>query len=92
MARTDPIPQLKRDAAAAVVALIDGWNAHDVASVMGTDQPRISDLRRDKLDRFSLETLIRFLDRLHQRVELQISDDRRARFKRTPQPEREPQR
>ena len=65
----DPIPDLKRQAAAALVPLLTG-NADDVAAVIGTDQPRISDIRRGKLDRFSLETLIRFLTRLRCRVAL----------------------
>lgn len=68
---TDPVPQLKRQAAERIVGLIDGWNAHDIASVMGTDQPRISDLRRGRLERFSLEALIRFLTRLRQDVSLE---------------------
>lgn len=76
MPRADPIPELKRCAASALVELLDGWNAHDVASLIGTDQPRISDLRRGKLDRFSLETLIRYLVRLRRRVDLKITDDR----------------
>ncbi len=67
----DPIPQLKRQAAARIVELIDGRHAHHVASLMGTDQPRISDLRRGRLGRFSLETLIRFLTRLRQAVSLE---------------------
>jgi hypothetical protein len=69
----DPIPQLKRDAARALVPLLDDWNAHVVAHQMGTDQPRVSDIKRGKLDRFSLEALIRFLDRLGQSVELKIT-------------------
>jgi hypothetical protein len=74
MPRLDPIPDLKRRAAAALVPLLQG-NAHDVAAGIGTDQPRISDLRRGKLERFSLETLIRYLVRSRQRVELQITPE-----------------
>jgi predicted XRE-type DNA-binding protein len=71
----DPIPELKRQVAAALVPLLQG-NAHDVASLMRTDQPRVSDIRRGKLERFSLETLIRYLTRLRCRVELQITRER----------------
>jgi predicted XRE-type DNA-binding protein len=67
---TDPIPALKRAAAEQIVALLDGWSAHQAAALIGTDQPRISDLRRGNLERFSLETLVRYLTRLRQRVEL----------------------
>jgi len=37
---TDPVPALKRDAAAALVLLLDGQKADDVAPLLGTDQPR----------------------------------------------------
>jgi predicted XRE-type DNA-binding protein len=81
MGEVDPIPALKRQAAAEIVILLGTWNADDIASVLRTDQPRISDLRRGKLDRFSLETLIRYLVRLRRDVALTISP--RASFKPT---------
>ena len=73
MPYVDPIPELKRQSAAALVPLLERWNAHYIASFIGTDQPRISDILRGKLSRFSMETLIRYLTRLQHRVELQIS-------------------
>jgi predicted XRE-type DNA-binding protein len=72
MSRTDPIPELKRRVGIELAALLEGWNADDVAALIGTDRPRISELRRGKLDRFSLETLIRYVTRLRRRVELVI--------------------
>jgi predicted XRE-type DNA-binding protein len=72
MPRPDPIPELKREAAAALAELLAQWSAHDVAAYIGTDAQRVMEIRRGKLDRFSLETLIRYLTRLHQRVELRI--------------------
>jgi hypothetical protein len=69
----DPIPQLKRDAASALAPLLAGWNANDIGVIIGADQPRVSDIKRGKLERFSLETLIRFLHRMDQRVTLQIT-------------------
>lgn len=74
MSRTDPIPELKRLAGAQIAELLDGWNAHDAAVLLRTDQPRISDLRRGRLERFSLETLIRFLTHLGRRVDLSITE------------------
>lgn len=70
----DPIPQLKRDAGAWLAALLASWNADDAAYVLGTDRSRVAELRRGKLDRFSLETLIRYLARLRKRVELRVTD------------------
>jgi hypothetical protein len=77
MPYVDPIPELKRQAAAALVPLLSG-NADHVAALIGTDQPRISDIRRGKLERFSLETLIRYLTRLQCRVGLEIVTQRRS--------------
>jgi len=81
--RADPIPELKQEAARELARIIHSWNAHDIAVSLGTDQPRISDLRRGKLDRFSLETLIRFLSRRRYRVQLTIEPELRPRLPRT---------
>jgi hypothetical protein len=70
----DPVPQLKRDAGVALAALLAPWNADDAAYMLGTDRSRVAELRRGKLDRFSLETLIRYLARMRKRVELRVSD------------------
>jgi hypothetical protein len=75
---TDPIPELKRQAGAALAPLIDHWNGDDIAALLGTERERIAELRRGKLDRFSLERLIRFLVRSGARVELQITHPARS--------------
>ena len=69
----DPILDLKRQAGAALVPLVDHWNSDDIASLLRTERERVAELRRGKLDRFSLERLIRFLVRAGARVELQIT-------------------
>jgi predicted XRE-type DNA-binding protein len=71
--RIDPIPALKRQLGQALAELVNGRNADDVASFIGTDRPRISELRRGKLTRFSLETLIRYLERLDHRVDINVT-------------------
>jgi hypothetical protein len=70
---SDPIPDLKRQAGAELARLVAHWNGDDIGALIGTDRARIAELRRGKLDRFSLETLIRFLTRLRMRVELSIT-------------------
>ena len=70
----DPIPELKRQVADAIRVRMQGWRTADIACLIDTDQPRLSDIRRRKLQRFSLETLIRFATRLRCRVELRIAD------------------
>ena len=70
----DPIPQLKRDAGAQLARLVAHWNGDDAAYMLGTDRSRVAELRRGKLDRFSLETLIRYLARMRKRVELRVTE------------------
>jgi len=50
----DPIPPLKRQLAREIRALLGDTNQHVAAHRLGVDQPRMSDLLHDKLDRFSL--------------------------------------
>ena len=73
MAATDPIPELKQQAASALVPLVERWRGSDAAALLSTERERIADLRYGRLDRFSLERLIRFLVRAGARVELQIT-------------------
>ena len=72
MKREDPIPALKRQLAQLVVARVRGWSQADAAFFLGTDQPRLSDLRRGRLERFSLEQLIRFVSRVDGDVVIRV--------------------
>lgn len=47
-------------------------NQIEAANLLDVDQPKISDLKRGKLSRFSLERLIRFLDKLDHDVYLDV--------------------
>jgi Helix-turn-helix domain len=69
----DPIPDLKRQAGAELARLVARWNGDDIGVLLRTDRARVADLRRGKLDRFSLETLIRFLTRLGTHIEMRIA-------------------
>ena len=68
----DPIPALKQQLRDELIAYIGRWNQHVAARAIGTDQPRMSDLERNRLERFSLDTLVRFLTRVDVRVELKV--------------------
>ena len=68
----DPIPALKRQLGAELAQLLAGWRASDICDRIGTEAARVSDLRRGRLERFSLETLIRYLTRLRRRVDLVV--------------------
>ena len=72
MKNEDPIPALKRQLAALVVARVRGWSQAHAAYFLGTDQARVSDLRRGRLDRVSLEQLIRFVARVDGDVAIRV--------------------
>ena len=81
----DPIPELKRQLNEELVQLMGNWTACELYPEMRIDQPRISDLRRRKLKRFSLEMLIRLLKRLDHSVQITVVKDP---LRRLPQPAR----
>jgi hypothetical protein len=41
MATVDPIPPLKQQLGAELAPLLAGWNADDIAVVIGTDRPHL---------------------------------------------------
>ncbi len=69
----DPIPELKRHAAAHLAEFLRRGNGDDLGALLSTDRFRIADLRRGRLARFSLETLLRLLARAGFCVELRIA-------------------
>jgi predicted XRE-type DNA-binding protein len=79
MATVDPIPALKQQLGTELAQLLAGWNADDTAVLIGPDRARISELRRGKLARFSLETLIRHLARLRHRIDMTVTKERVTR-------------
>jgi len=50
----------------------------EAARLLRTSQPRISDLRRGKLEGFTLDRLVRFLNALDQDVEMRVRPRERA--------------
>ena len=77
----DPIPELKRQLAQLVVERLERWNQVYAADFIGTDQPRMSDLRRGRVERFSLERLVRSVTRVDRTVRISVEwSARRATF------------
>ena len=74
---SDPIPALKEQLRSALVDALHGWSQVNAAAWIGSDQARVSDLRRGKLERLSLEQLVRWIARIDRRVELVVHDERR---------------
>lgn len=68
----DPIPALKRQVAGAILVLAGQTNFFLAAKRLGIDEARLSDLRRGRVARFSVERLIRILATVDRRVEFQI--------------------
>lgn len=69
----DPVPALKRQVAAAIVAACDGWTQVNAAFLLGIDQRGMSALRNGRLERLSLDQLIRLLARADAYVELRVT-------------------
>jgi predicted XRE-type DNA-binding protein len=46
----------------------------EAANLLGVTQPRISDLKRGKIELFSLDTLVNMIGTAGMRVEMRISD------------------
>jgi hypothetical protein len=69
----DPIPALKEQLARELVARLDGWSQDYAGSFMRTHGCRVSNLRNDRLDCFSLQRLIRFVARTRGTVTMTVS-------------------
>ncbi|MBV9109402.1 MAG: XRE family transcriptional regulator [Gemmatimonadetes bacterium] len=70
----------KADLAIEIARVLDerGFSQAEAARLLHTSQPRISDLRRGKLDGFTFDRLLRFLNALDRDVELVVSPKRSA--------------
>jgi hypothetical protein len=81
----EPIPDLKRQVGEELIRAIASWNGPDLAVWLLTDGARINDLKRGRLDRFSLETLLHYAYRLRRAPKL-IFEDRGRVFPRRVRP------
>lgn len=72
----NPVPELKEHLRRALVDALDGWSQVNAGVWIGSDQPRMSNLRRGNLERISLEQLIQYLARIQRRIELVVHDER----------------
>ena len=64
----------KADLAIEIGRVLDerGLSQAEAAKLLHTSQPRISDLRRGRLEGFTLDRLVRFLNALDQDVEMRV--------------------
>lgn len=75
----DPIPALRRQLADDICAIASRMNFHVAAWQLGIDTPRLTDIRKGRLDRFSIQGLIRMLALVGRRVELRVTPGPEAR-------------
>ena len=68
----DPIPRLKAQLRQAILADVGRLNQLVAAHMLGVDQARMSNIELGRLERFSLQKLIRLLARLNRRVDLTV--------------------
>ena len=66
----DPVPALRRRVADEILVLLEGWRQDYAADFLGATQPRMSELRRGHLERFTLDRLVRYLSRLNRDIEI----------------------
>ena len=59
----DPVPALKQQLARAILDRFRGTGQFSLAWRLGVDLPRVSNLERGRLERFSLQQLVRFATR-----------------------------
>lgn len=55
------------------------WTQAEVARLLDTDQPRVSNLMKGKINLFSLEMLIGYLDKLGYPVKIEVGRPKKAR-------------
>ena len=68
----DPLPELRGQLADRLVTLASQTNFFIAADVLQIDYARMSDLRRGRIERFSIQWLIRKLAIIDHRVDLTI--------------------
>ena len=68
----DPIPRLKEQLRQAILADVGRLNQRVAAHMVGVDEARMSNIELGRLERFSLQKLIRLLGRLNRRVDLTV--------------------
>lgn len=68
----DPIPALKEQLRRSILAEIGLMDYLGAARMLGVDEARMSNLLHKRIDRFSLQRLIRLLARINRRVDLSV--------------------
>lgn len=70
---SDPVPALKQQLARVLLDYLGASGQFNMASRIGVDQPRASNLQHGRLQRFSLQQLVRFVARAGGEVTLTVT-------------------
>ena len=68
----DPIPGLKQQLGQSILAETARMNQLAAAQMLGIDEARMSNIENGRLQRFSLQKLIRLLAKMNRRVDLTV--------------------
>lgn len=68
----DPIPGLKEQLRQSILAAVAMKGQFGAARILGVDEARMSNLELGRLERFSLQKLIRLLARINRRVDVTV--------------------
>jgi predicted XRE-type DNA-binding protein len=69
--------RVRSDLMIALRRAIDGVTQIDAATLLGVSQPRISELRRGKIDKFTIDTLVNMLARAGVQTRVSLKRTRR---------------
>jgi predicted XRE-type DNA-binding protein len=70
--------KLKADLNTRIVKAAGGYTQQQLQSKLGTSQPRVSDLLRGKMNKFSLDTLVLYAELLGLHIEIKTTKKRGA--------------
>ena len=68
----DPIPGLKEQLRQSILAAVGNRGQFGAARVLGLHEARMSNIELGRLERFSLQKLIRLLARINRRVDMSV--------------------
>jgi predicted XRE-type DNA-binding protein len=69
--------KLKGDLNTRIVKAAAGYTQQELQSRLGTSQPRVSDLLRGKMAKFSLDTLVLYAELLGLRTEIRTTEKKK---------------
>ena len=86
MAHADPTPEIKKQLADKLVETLRGWTTTEALFGFRLDPSRLSDIRRGRLKRFSIDQLIRLNAAGGTRVTIQFERERQLAIARRKKP------